>query len=442
MTEQIKLYGVTGRPILHSLSPKIFNTVFSEENEKAVYLRLAAHTAADAIEMATEMGIRGLNVTAPFKETMIAQLKKIDDVAAQFQAVNTIAFDENGFATGYNTDIDGVFSMLQQVDGDIGAKRVVVLGAGGAARSALFALKARSVSDIVIINRSIERGSELAHHFSCRFVELRNARSTIQSADIVLSCLPSFVTLEEDLFQKKQIILDASYIESGCSHSARQAGCIYIGGTQWLLAQAMSGYKILTGKEAPIDKIAHSLDFLKESHSIKSFNHLMLVGMMGCGKTTVGKEIAFLLKRQFIDSDRWIEEREGCSIDQIFSQQGEAAFREIEAECIEEIMDQKEHCVVALGGGALEEAGTRESVGKNNMVVWLQTPLNICAERCKFDDRPLLKGQKALAIMTDLMTKRLRHYASCSDLVVSTTKKSPQEIGLMVFDEISKTELC
>lgn len=152
--------------------------------------------------------------------------------------------------------------------------------------------------------------------------------------------------------------------------------------------------------------------------------HIYLAGFMGSGKSTVGALLAERLQRNFLDLDCWIEERQGLSIAQIFEQQGEAAFRELEAQALEHVAKQPP-AVIALGGGAFSNPANRRIVRESGISVWLQVDLEEAAQRCLgLPERPLAQDPQAFA---RLYRRRLPDYAQ-ADIHISTQRFTPEQV--------------
>lgn len=230
----MEIFGVCGNPILHSLSPKLFHAAYGSES---VYLRLIAKCPKEALELFHALGLSGMNVTAPFKDVHLwGDGVQSHDVQV-LGMTNTIVRDGKGLKF-YNTDIDGVTCHLSDIQG----VECLVLGAGGAGVSAVYALKKRG-AQVTVANRTVTKAKEIAQKFDCDYCSLEQ----LPDAEIVVN------TLHVKVFEPKenQTLVDAIY-----HHSPYEgANCHYIDGLQWLKGQAVSAYRLFTSREAIIGDI-------------------------------------------------------------------------------------------------------------------------------------------------------------------------------------------
>lgn len=168
--------------------------------------------------------------------------------------------------------------------------------------------------------------------------------------------------------------------------------------------------------------------------------HLVLVGMMGVGKTSAGRRLALRLGRPFIDIDRVIEERAGKTVPDIFAEEGEPAFRVLEAEAVREALDSDTWAVVAFGGGAVLDPATRDRARKAALVVWLQAPPRELARRVAAAQarsggsaRPLLTHRPAETTLEILAAEREPAYRAAAHVLVDTTGRSPSQVATAVL---------
>jgi len=429
-----ELYAVTGAPILHSLSPVMFRAAFAARSMHAVYTRLATDTAEEAMRLARELGLRGMNVTSPHKEQLAPLLDDVDEAARQISAVNTVVFDGDR-ALGRNTDPVGVRAMLVASCTDVRGRSVAVLGAGGAARAASFALKQQGAGEVVLVNRSARRGEGAADDLGGRYVPWSEAEQELRRVDAVFSCLPTMVApLEPSWLRPGQLVLDANYKSPRLADVALQAGCVYGGGRAWLLGQALAAFRELTGEEAPAEAME---DALVASRNPSRPSRFVLCGMMGTGKSAVGKALAAELGMPFVDTDRRVEAAAGASIPEIFRQLGEPAFRKLEARAVAEAMHTP-RAVISLGGGAQLNPDSQEVIRRRGTTIWLWADADTCVQRTHGSDRPLLAGDAA-SRARQLLDERMATYATCADLVVDTVSRTPLQVAEKIADEIRQT---
>lgn len=414
----IKLLAVTGNPVFHSLSPQIFSRLFREAGIDGHYLRLAAANAEEAVETARAMELHGLNVTSPFKEEINPHLSCIDAHTEKIQAVNCLV-RENGSFAGYNTDFTGVLQALQHNRIDPENKRVVVLGAGGAARAAVYGLINAHAKRIVLLNRTVERAKHISQHLGCEYAPLEKAKEILAECDILISCLPTQNrVLDPDHLKETLVVMDANYHHSSLISHAEARGCQTIGGMEWLIFQALSAFTIFTQREAPFHLFEEIMTDLRKTRTAKKPN-IALVGFMGSGKTDVGKQLADKMGFEFIDTDTSIQENAGMSISDIFKIRGESAFREMEHAVIHKVIPGSRGDIFSLGGGAVLDPENIKTLNEWCHVVWLWISSSTVQRRADFSSRPLLDRNRSKDNIERLMRERFTAYAQASDLVIN-----------------------
>ena len=243
------LFAVFGNPILHSKSPQLFNSVFNEVSMKSYYTRIRPQSAADIIEIIRTMPLAGANITAPFKEEMISLVDVVSMDAEAIGAINTI-INSNGRLIGYNTDHSGVTQSLKEAGIDLIGKNCLVLGGGGAARSATYGLT-RKGAQVTICNRTASKAKTIADDFSCQVMSWTDFDLSKEYDIVVSTILPSVLP---HFFSKLNFktLLDASYKPSLVSEVAQSRGINTISGKRWLLNQAVEAFTIFHGYPPPI----------------------------------------------------------------------------------------------------------------------------------------------------------------------------------------------
>ena len=427
----MKLYAVTGNPISHSLSPSLFKAAFQHTGYDGTYLTLAADTAAEAIHLARSVGLKGLNVTSPFKEEIIPHLDSLDPVAKILQAVNTVLFD--GTTRGYNTDVAGVQGALSTLLNSSESQRIFILGAGGAAKAAVCAVQSLGYSNIKIFNRQATRAQILADLFKCQWGNLKNLEQELSSGDLLISCLP-LMSINKISLPPFIPVLDACYTAGSLISSLSNHKGPVEDGRKWLLYQALAGYRLFTKREAPKSVMNKAL----MAGAPKKNINLALIGFMGAGKTTVGTLLAKQRGLTFIDTDQKIEEETGLSISEIFAQHGEKYFRNLEKKIIARYC-QTTNSVVSLGGGAILDPDNRKIIRSMSQVVWLWVnPQQSVIRTQSSSSRPLLK-KNALQSAQALLEERMDFYSITADLIIDTSNRQPKEIAIKISNEMDYT---
>jgi shikimate dehydrogenase len=427
------IYAVTGNPVAHSLSPRVFNCAFSTAGIDAVYTRLAADTAKEALEVAKQIGIRGLNVTAPFKENMAALVDTLDPDSREIGAVNGVLFS-SGRALGFNTDHQGVTGAFYLHGVKLRGKKVAVLGAGGAGRAAVYALM-KAGAKVRVVNRTFSKAKDLADRFGCKAESIEHLAGIVGSVDILVSAISQNESLvKPEWLLPDQVILDANYRNSRLSEIALRRGCRVVSGTDWLISQAVAAFEIFLGR--PIEYAAMKNGLSSQSNHSDHSSGISLVGMMGTGKTTVGKKLASTMGLELIDTDKAIEEEAGVPISRIFELQGEDFFRTMENRMIRKIKEEPRKKIYALGGGAVSNPENRKIIKDHNFVVWLWAgPQKILERISAAGSRPLMNVTDKPGRLAELISGRLADYASASDLIINAAPP-PEKIVRKIIDEV------
>jgi len=250
-----QVYGVVGDPVSHSLSPVMMNTAFRRETVNAVYLALHAKTLKDLLACVHEIPIRGLSVTIPYKHDVVASLSNSDALTRQIGACNTVVRGQDGKLYGFNTDVAGIVVPLEQRITLAGAK-VLILGAGGAARAAAFGLKSKN-AEVFITNRTAEKGQALARQSKAKY--LKRADVAKNSFDVILNATSvGMGNAKQSPLEEKELntkyLFDLVYVpaETRLIKMARAKNIQVIPGLEMFVQQGARQFEIWTGKPAPI----------------------------------------------------------------------------------------------------------------------------------------------------------------------------------------------
>lgn len=258
-----RLYAIIGSPVEHSASPAMHNAGFAAAGVNAVYVAFRVEDVAGAIRGVRALGIAGLSVTVPHKVAVMAHLDRLDEMARQVGAVNTVVAQE-GELVGYNTDVAGAMAALEPHTAFRG-RRFLIIGAGGAARAIGFGLWQRG-AQLTIANRSEERGRALAADLACGFVPLEEAAGVgadciIQATSVGMAPGPDRSPVPPQVFRPGMVAMDIIYKPrlTRFLRDARQRGCTCIGGLAMLLEQAVEQFRLWTG-QAPREAMAAALE--------------------------------------------------------------------------------------------------------------------------------------------------------------------------------------
>ena len=257
------LYGIIGNPVTHSLSPAMHNAALTASGIDAVYLPFPAEDIGDAVTGIRGLGVRGVSVTIPHKESVMSLLENIDPVAEKIGAVNTI-LNKDGVLTGLNTDWLGATHALETTIPLNGAK-AVLLGAGGSARAIGFGLLEKG-ANCTLCSRTESRGRLLADELGCPWISLEETGKV--SGDILINATSVGMApnvenspVSGELLSRFKVVMDIVYapMKTRLLQEAETAGCTIINGLEMLLYQGVAQFEIWTGKSAPVSVMREAL---------------------------------------------------------------------------------------------------------------------------------------------------------------------------------------
>jgi len=254
-----KVYGVAGNPIRSSLSPIMMNTAFRRETVNAVYLALQTTRLSDLLKLVHEIPIQGISVTMPLKQEILSHLERTDPLSARIGACNTVLRAQDGKLYGFNTDVAGITGPLEKRMPLSGA-RVLVLGAGGAARAAVFGLREKGAS-VFILNRTAETAQKLARQSGSKTIRKDALAKT--TFDAIVNATPvgmagnKAAPLLEARDLNTRLVFDLVYnpLETPLIHLARQLSIPFITGIEMFVHQGARQFEIFTGKPAPEEEM-------------------------------------------------------------------------------------------------------------------------------------------------------------------------------------------
>jgi 3-dehydroquinate dehydratase/shikimate dehydrogenase len=260
-----RVYGVAGDPIAHSLSPVMLNTAFRRENVNAVYLTLHAKALADLMACVRDIPINGLSITMPYKEQILKHLDKTDPLTAKIGACNTVVRAQDGKLYGFNTDVAGVVRPLELRMRLQGAK-ILVLGAGGSARAAVFGLKERG-ADVYILNRTAGPARTLAKQARAKAINRTMLKKL--EFDVIINATPVGMKEKREPMLLSEHELKAKYFFemvytpalTRIVKLARLKGMHVILGSEMFVQQGVRQFEIWTGKPAPMLEMQRVVEF-------------------------------------------------------------------------------------------------------------------------------------------------------------------------------------
>lgn len=387
--------GLLGRKLGHSYSPQIHEklgdysySLFEKEPEELEdFLKTGNFT--------------GLNVTIPYKKDVIPFLDELSSRAQALGAVNTIV-RRDGRLIGHNTDYFGFDTMLSSCGVEVCGKKVLVCGSGGASNTACGVLRAHG-AQVVVLSRS---GENNYHNLS------RHSDAALIVNTTPLGMYPNVESAAiEDLTQFPALegVLDVVYnpARTRILLAAEKLGLPNVNGLKMLVAQAKESAEWFTGTaidDAVIETIYRQLR--------RQMENIILVGMPGCGKSTIGEKLSQALNRPFVDADALLEETAGEPITQIIPRDGEKAFRALEGHILQEL-GKGSGKIIATGGGCVTVPENYERLHRNGTIFWLKRDLDLLPT----EGRPL--SQKGT--LGEMYRHRAPLYESFGDFTIENS---------------------
>ena len=385
--------GLLGKTLGHSYSPQIhaqlgdysYELFEKQPEELENFLR---HGEFDA-----------LNVTIPYKKAVLPYCAVLSDAVKAIGSANTLVRQPDGTLFADNTDAFGFSCIADECGVDIAGKKALVFGSGGASVTAQYVLKERGAREVLVISRSGEHNYEnLAEH----------ADAEILVNTTPLGMYPNNGASPVDLtrFPRCEAVLDVVYnpARTALLLQAEALGIPHAGGLLMLVAQAKRASELFTGSaiaDARIGEIYRTLAV--------QMQNIVLVGMPGCGKSSIGTLLAKKLDRPFLDADAEIEKAAGMPIPEFFKLYGEAAFRDLESRVLAEL-GKRSGAVVATGGGAVLREENYAALHQNGTIVWLTRDL----ARLPIDGRPVSQATSLDA----LFAARKARYERFADHII------------------------
>lgn len=419
ITEEHEIFGITGEHVRHSHSPAIHNVALRRARRKAVYLPLAARDVDDWFAFASEVNVAGASVTIPFKEAILPHCEKLDEASEATGAVNTLLRLPGGGWRGRNVDWSGLLDDVKvQYDGPLFGRTALVLGAGGAARAAVYGLKREGIR-IRVWNRHHERAQRLCSDIGGTAV---GSVAEAGRVDVLVNCTPcgmegdyedeTAVAWDElkPLLADDALVYDMVYqphatplIKSAARDGFRHASGIGMLKRQAALQAQIFGYPLAHGLPSPKPRTAH----------------IWLVGFRGAGKSSLARELAIRLRRRAVDTDAMIELQHASKVRNIIETRGEEAFREMEAAAVLKAGAVKPDTVIAAGGGAVERPENIDAMRRTGMVIYLDAPVDLLLKRLRDnDDRPALTDKPFEEEVRETVARRRPLYENAAQFVV------------------------
>lgn len=392
--------GLLGRKLGHSYSPQIHALMADYSYE------LFEKEPEEVGEFVLHGDYTGINVTIPYKKDVIPYLDELSPMAKRMGAVNTIIRKPDGSLYGHNTDYFGFSSMVQRSGIAVAGKKVLVLGSGGASNTAVKVLEDMN-AQVIIISRSGENNYANLHLH-------KDASVIVNTTPVGMYPNTGVSTVNLDDFPCLEGVLDMIYnpARTQLLLDAENRGLPHENGLWMLVAQAKEAAEYFAGKKME-DSV---IETVYKKLSVQMQN-IVLIGMPGCGKSTIGALLAKRLARELADADGKIIQLASKTIPEIFSQDGEEIFRQWETKALEEL--GKRSCqIIATGGGCVTKTRNFQLLHQNSRIFWLKRELSVLPT----DGRPLSQSNR----LVDLYTVRKPLYEAFADHVIDNNG-SPEE---------------
>ena len=388
-----RIYGLLGRKLGHSWSAPIHAALGCED------YRLIELEPEELADFLSRDDIGGLNVTIPYKREVMQYCDVIDGAALTIGSVNTLSRRADGKLYAWNTDAIGFLWMAKRAGIDFREQKVIILGSGGASLTAQAMSRAEGAREVVVVSRSGENNYDnLARH---------------ADADILVNTTPVGMyphtgesPVDLAAFPACRGVLDVIYNprRTALLLQAERLGIPCSDGLPMLVAQAKAAEEFFFDKNIPDSENERILAMLR-----REMTNIVLIGMPGCGKTTVGQALSRLTGREAIDLDACIVKKAGCSIPEIFAREGEAAFRTLEREVTAEIGNLSGK-IILTGGGVVKDPRNYGPLHQNGRIYHLMRDLDALPT----DGRPLSQT----TALSALWEERAPLYASFRDEVI------------------------
>lgn len=383
--------GLLGEKLGHSYSPQIHSMLADYE------YKLFEKSPEELEDFLKSGEFDGLNVTIPYKKSVMPYCTELSPTAAQIGSVNTIVRRSDGSLYGDNTDAFGFENLIVHNGIEVKGKKALVLGTGGASVTAQAVLKNLGASEVVVISR---RGEDNYENIA------KHADAEIIANTTPVGMYPNNGKAAVDLtqFPKLSGVLDVVYnpARTALLLQAERLGIPCAGGLYMLVSQAKRSCELFTGKSIPdseIDRIERVL--------LHQMQNIVIIGMPGSGKTTVSTMLAEKLGRKIFDTDTIVSENAGMTIPEIFAAQGEAGFRRLETEATAEVGKLSGN-IISTGGGVVTVAENYELLHQNGVIVWIARDTNKLAR----DGRPISLSSD----LNELYAARLPLYDRFADI--------------------------
>ena len=385
--------GLLGRKLGHSYSPAIHALLADYE------YRLYEKEPEELEDFLKNGDFHGLNVTIPYKKAVVPYCAELSPLARELGSVNTLVRRPDGTLYGDNTDCDGFAYQIQCSGIPVEGKKVLVLGTGGASLAVNYVLKKLGAGEIVGISRNGENNYQnLDKH--------GDAQVIVNTTPVGMYPNNGLSPLSLNGFSALLGVLDVVYnpLRTALCLEAERRGVPAMSGLRMLVSQARRSAELFMDTQIPDERVEEVYQTL--AHTM---GNIVLVGMPGSGKTTIGTALARELGRTFIDADDALVERAGMDIPAYFAAYGEPAFRDLETQVLADL-GKKSGCIIATGGGCVLREENYDLLHQNGWIFWIQREI----DQLPTDGRPLSRTSN----LSEMYRKREPHYARFADGII------------------------
>ena len=391
-------YGCIGLKLGHSFSEMIHRKIGGYD----YMLKEIPEIVLDVFMK--ERDFRGINVTIPYKQAVIDYLDEISETARNIGAVNTIV-NKDGKLSGYNTDFSGMTALIKKTGAEFKNKKVLILGTGGTSKTAYAVAKSLGAAVVIKAGRTGKDGS-------LTYEEIYKNHT---DAEIIINTTPcgmfpenGGIPIDISRFDRLEAVIDAIYnpLRSRLVLEAKKRGVIAEGGLYMLVAQAVAAAELFTGK-----KYGGELTDGIYKELLEEQTNIVLIGMPGSGKTTIGRTLAKKLEREYADTDEYIVNGQQKPITEIFSGRGEEYFRDLESDAVKDI-SSRHGLVISTGGGCVLRRENVDYLKQNGIIFFLDRSPDMLIPT---SSRPLADSTEKIK---KLYEKRIDIYTAAADRII------------------------
>ena len=416
-------YGLCGKSLKHSYSEIIHNLLGNNEYQ------LINLTHEEFISFMHSKDFTAVNVTIPYKTDALENCDTVSDEAKKIGSVNTV-INKNGILYGYNTDYFGFRYMLERAGISVSGKKALILGTGGTSLTARQVLNDLGASEIIIVSRSGDVNYDNVYIHN-------DAEIIVNTTPVGMYPNNGEALLDLTKFPKLCGAVDVIYnpLKTKFLSDAEKLGVPTANGLSMLAAQAVMAHELFFDKI--IDNRTSVIEDVISKCTSKVCN-IVLLGMPGSGKTTVGKILSEITRLPFFDADIFLEEKYGRKIPDIIENEGENTFRDMETSVLSELT-KNPGCIIATGGGAVLREENRSLIKQNGICFYIKRDTDKLATA----GRPLSKG--GIEKLNELYTERNPVYESVSDYEISINenpKECAKHINNLIFGGNKHENTC